>query len=398
MRVLQVNSVFGVGSTGRIVRDIHGSLLDSGHESFVAYGRQPLVDQSNAIRIGNQRSVYAHVAKTRLLDKHGFGSTKATSEFLEIISGMRLDLIHLHNIHGYYMNVDLLFSYIKHSEIPVVWTFHDCWPFTGHCAYFTYANCEKWKTQCRDCPQSRSYPSAYIDNSIANFRKKQQVFTGVKNLHIVTPSVWLADLVKGSYLSEYPVEVIRNGIDLSSFKPTECNFRSEYGLEGKTILLGVASIWDERKGLKFFFELASIISNNEHIVLVGVRENETKGKTIPNNMTIIPRTNDVKELAGLYTTADYFLNPTLEDNYPTTNLEAIACGTPVVAFNTGGVSETIRSSNGVLAQEKTAVSLYKAVLNFRQYSFEDSVRATYGKDVSTSSYLSLYYRVLQGVR
>jgi putative colanic acid biosynthesis glycosyltransferase len=213
MKVLQINSVCGIGSTGRIATDIHDILIEQGHESYIAYGRDLPKNCENAIRIGTKIDNYTHVAKTRLLDKHGFGSIKATKEFINKVIDINPDIIHLHNIHGYYINIEILFDYLKEANKPVVWTFHDCWSFTGHCAYFDYVGCNKWKTGCYSCPEKKAYPSSLIfDNSKNNYINKKEIFTVVKNLTIVTPSQWLANLVQESFLNEYPVKVINNGI------------------------------------------------------------------------------------------------------------------------------------------------------------------------------------------
>ena len=350
MKVLQINTVCGRGSTGRIATDIHKLLLEQGHESVIAYGRGEAINCDNAIKIGNKIDFYNHALKTRLLDKHGFGSKKATKNFIDRIIDYNPDIIHLHNIHGYYLNIEILFNFLKEFNKPVVWTLHDCWAFTGHCAYFDYANCYKWETHCQKCPERKSYPkSIFIDNSYSNFEKKKKLFRGLDKLTLVTPSEWLAKLVKRSFLKEYTVKVINNGIDLSVFKPSPSNFRKRYNLENKFIILGVANKWEKRKGFEYFIKLSKLIEPDETIVMVGLSKRQLKQLT--KNIIGITRTNNVQELAEIYTTADVFFNPTLEDNFPTTNLEALACGTPVITFNTGGSIEAIDSSTGYIVEK-----------------------------------------------
>jgi glycosyltransferase involved in cell wall biosynthesis len=340
MKVLQINSVCGRGSTGRIVLDIHNELMMQGHQSFVAYGREPAVDCNGVIRIGSKYDVYLHVLRTRIFDEHGFGSRKATAKFIKKIDEIKPDIIHLHNIHGYYLNIEVLFNYFKEVQVPMVWTLHDCWSFTGHCAYFDYVGCSRWREGCFRCPQKSRYPSSwFFDKSLVNWKKKKELFAGFKNMTLVTPSRWLAELVKQSFLKDYHVVVIPNGIDTSVFKPTPSDFRKRYGLENKFIILGVANVWEERKGLKYFLELSKMLNDDEVIVLVGL--NEKQKKYLPKNIIGISRTSSVRELAGIYTAADVFVNPTLEDNYPTVNLEAQACGTLVITFDSGGAKETI---------------------------------------------------------
>lgn len=365
MKILQINSVCGVGSTGRIATDLYKVLEEQGHECKIAYGRGTAPEGIDSIKIGSNLDNYAHVFKTRVFDKHGFGSASATNKFIEEVKEYNPDIIHLHNIHGYYINIEILFNYLKEANKPVVWTLHDCWGFTGHCAYFDYVGCDKWKNGCDKCPQKEGYPTSKVfDNSKLNYEKKRELFTSVKNMTIVTPSKWLANLVKESFLGKYPVEVINNGIDLEVFKPTESNFREKYNLQDKFIVLGVASVWDERKGLKYFIELSKKLSNDYKIVVVGVNENQKK--ELPNNILAITRTNNVKELAEIYTAADVFVNPTLEDNFPNTNLEALACGTAVIVFNTGGSVECIEVINGCIVEKANINGILKSIENLRQ--------------------------------
>ncbi len=402
MKVLQINAVCGRGSTGRIVLNIHKTLLQMGHESYVAYGRPPAIGCPEAIRIGSKLDLYSHVLLTRVFDLHGFGSKRATIKFLKKVEQIDPDIIHLHNVHGYYINVELLFNYLKESGKPVVWTLHDCWPFTGHCAHFDYVGCEKWKTGCLECPQKGRYPASYfLDNSKKNYEMKKRLFTGLKKMVIVTPSRWLANLVKESFLKEYPVEVIPNGIDTSLFKPTPGDFRKKYGLEGKFVILGVANVWEERKGLKYFLELSELLREDEVIVLVGL--NRKQIKTLPKNIVAIPRTNSPVELAQIYTSADVFLNPTLEENYPTVNLEAQACGSYVITFSSGGCRETILQEHvtGEVVERTIDVRSTRTLIDRIREKIHSNLRARKSLDTEKLSfdrtleaYLNLYKRVI----
>ncbi|MBZ4663250.1 MAG: glycosyl transferase [Caloramator sp.] len=391
MKVLQINSVCGVGSTGRIATDIHQILKEQGHESFIAYGRGEAKNCDNAIRIGNDVDVYKHVALTRLFDRHGFGSKKATIDFIKKIEELDPDVIHLHNIHGYYINIEVLFSYLKRSNKKIVWTLHDCWAFTGHCAYFDYVGCDKWKTGCYNCPQKNKYPqNIFIDSSGVNYEKKKELFTGIKNMTIVTPSKWLAGLVKESFLKEYEVKVIHNGIDLNVFKPVDgSNFRKKYSIEDKFVILGVANIWDERKGLKYFIELSKMLDENYKIVLVGL--NEKQLKNLPENIVGIKRTNNLNELVEIYSAADIFVNPTLEDNFPTVNLEALACGTPVITFNTGGSVECVDESCGVIVNKGDIKELQEKIKTIKikkDYCFIQAKK--FDKKNKFNEYINMY--------
>lgn len=392
MRILLINSVCGIRSTGRICTDLAEQFEKDGHEVKIAYGRieqVPKKYQKYAVRIGNDFDNKIHGLRTRILDEHGFGSKKATKDFLKWADEYNPDLLWLHNIHGYYINVEILFEWIKkRPHMEVKWTLHDCWAFTGHCAHFIAIGCEQWKTKCITCQEKHAYPASKLkSNCKNNYYRKKKAFTGVHNLTLITPSKWLADLTRESFLKEYPVEVHYNTIDTTIFKPTPSDFRTKYGVENKRIILGVASTWTERKGFYDFIKLAEMLDDSYTIVLVGISEEGFKamkaakatksvakpskseiikfdsGIAIPSDMDIlyevitgkkyessqkkqadiicIQRTNNVRELAEIYTAADMFINPTYEDTYPTVNLEARACGTKVITYNIGGCIETI---------------------------------------------------------
>ncbi|BDU80964.1 glycosyltransferase [Clostridium perfringens] len=363
MKVLQINSVCGVGSTGRIATDLYKVLEEQGHECVIAYGRGTAPEGIKTIKIGTDFDNYMHVAKTRLFDKHGFGSTKATKEFIKKVKEYDPDVIHLHNIHGYYINIEILFNYLKEVDKKVIWTLHDCWAFTGHCSHFDYIGCDKWKAECEKCPQKKEYPSSILkNNSNWNYEKKKQLFTSVNNMTIVTPSRWLSNLVKESFLNKYPIKVINNGIDLGIFKPTKSNFREKHNLQDKIIILGVASVWTKKKGFYYFIEVAKKLNDSFKVVMVGISE---KQKTrLPKNILAISRTNNAKELAEIYSAADIFINPTLEDTYPTTNLEAIACNTKVITFDVGGSKEAVLDNNNSIVNGRDCDSLIDKIIDF----------------------------------
>jgi glycosyltransferase involved in cell wall biosynthesis len=365
MKILQINSVCGVGSTGRIATDLYKVLEEQGHECKIAYGRGIAPEGINSIKIGSKLDNYTHVFKTRVFDKHGFGSVNATKKFIEKVKEYDPDIIHLHNIHGYYINIEILFNYLKEANKLVIWTLHDCWALTGHCAYFDYVGCDKWKNRCSDCPQKQGYPSSKIlDNSKLNYEKKKELFTSVKNMTIVTPSKWLANLVKESFLRKYQVEVINNGIDLDIFKPTRSNFRKKYNIEDKFIVLGVANMWDERKGLKYFVDISKELDDDYKVVIVGV--NERQKRELGEYIIAIDRTNNIQELAGIYTTADLFLNPSAEETMGLVTVEAMACGLPVIVSNRTAIPEVIDQCCGIIIPELNSNEIIKQIDLFRR--------------------------------
>ena len=340
MRILMTNVVCGIRSTGRICTDIATALEAQGHDVKIAYGREnvPKQFQKYAVKIGSDFDVYMHGTKARLLDGCGWGSRKATQKFIAWVKKYDPDVIHLHNIHGYYINIEILFQYLRTCGKKIIWTLHDCWGFTGHTAYCDVANCERWITGCHDCPLLKEYPSSFMDRSKENWRKKKELMNSIPNLTIVTPSEWLAGLVKKSFLKQYPVKVIHNGIDTSQFYPMGNDIRDYYGIGNKFMLLGVATSWDEMKGISDYFKLADMLGERYQIMMVGLT-NAQKAK-LPDNIIGIERTNSVKELAKLYSAADLFLNLSYCENYPTVNLEAISCGTPVLTYKVGGSPES----------------------------------------------------------
>ncbi len=362
MKVLQINSVL-YGSTGRIMLQIYELAQKNDINAYIAVpnGRHnKKQNKSNYLWIGNRFSEDLHLILSRLTGYNGYFSKGATRRFLKKIDEINPDIIHMHNLHNSYINLKELFRYIKKKNIRVVWSLHDCWSFTGKCPHFVMANCEMWKTGCYSCPQYRSYPQAFIDKSKQMYIQKKELFTGVKNLTIITPSKWLAGLVKQSFLKDYEVKVINNGIDLDVFSPTESKFRERYSLDNKKIILGVAFGWGRRKGLDIFIELSKRLNDDYRIVLVGT--DDAVDLQLPENIISIHRTQNQKELAEIYSTADVFVNPTREDTYPTVNMESIACGTPIVTFNTGGSPEILDEKTGIVVDVDDIDALEKAII------------------------------------
>lgn len=394
MKVFQINTVCGVGSTGRIATDLYHVLEEDGHSCCIAYGRGTAPAGIDSYKIGSTLDVYAHTMCSRLTDGEGLYSSSATKHLVEKIKAYAPDIIHLHNIHGHYLNYPILFQFLKAYGRPVVWTLHDCWAFTGHCAYFDYIGCSRWKEECHDCPQLKAYPQSYgIDRSRENFARKKALFTGIDRLELITPSQWLADLVKKSFLRTYPVQVIHNGIDTTVFKPTPSDFRERYGLQDKKIILGVASPWTARKGLQDFIKLSKMLPEEWKIVLVGLSSKQLKA--IPTSILGIKRTNNVLELAQIYTAADVFFNPTYEDNYPTTNLEAIACGTPVITYDTGGSPESVVESCGFVVSKKNLDDTIQSMQGIFSEKLSIHISASFfDKRDRYNRYISLYQKLI----
>lgn len=361
MKLLLLNATANTGSTGRIAEEIGMLAQQTGFVVKMAYGRNAVNSRLPLLKIGNKWDIRSHGLESRLFDNHGFASRKATQKFIEEIEEWKPDIIQIHNLHGYYINVEILFNYLKKIQMPVVWTFHDCWPFTGHCSYFDRVNCHKWETQCRQCPNKKGYPESwFIDRSKTNFIRKKNIFNGIKSLTIVTPSAWLAQHVKRSFLRDYPVRVINNGIDLKLFNPgTSEMVLNKYNIIENKFILGVANVWDARKGLNDFIALRQKLPTEIPIVLVGLSMKQST--RLPAGIIAIPRTENIQELAALYTAASVFVNPTYVDNFPTTNIEALACGTPIVTYNTGGSPEAVDAETGTVVEKGNLEGLKIAI-------------------------------------
>lgn len=353
-----INVVCGIRSTGRICTDLADALTEQGHKVKIAYGRETVPDQYKkyAVRIGTDLDVKLHGVRARLLDESGFGSKRATIRFIEWVKKYDPDVIHLHNIHGYYINIEVLFDYLRTCGKKIIWTLHDCWAFTGHAAYCEAADCERWKNGCHNCPKRDDYPKAITDNSRVNWVKKRKIFTGIPNLQIITPSKWLAGLVKKSFLRKYPVSVIYNGIDTSVFKPVDSSqLRKKLKIGDKKVILGVAAVWDQRKGLDDFIKLNKLIDKKEYqIVLVGLTEKQIVN--LPKSIIGITRTDSVEQLVELYSLADVFFNPSKEESFGLTSVEALNCGTPVIVYDLTALPEVVGNGLGIVVSSDSLIN------------------------------------------
>lgn len=399
MKILSINSC-NYGSTGKIMLSISEIAKTSGNEAYTCCPDERSNRKKtlhNHILFGNRYFRNIHLLFGKLTGFQGCMSFIDTLLFLKQINKIKPDIIHLHNLHNCYINLPSLFNFIKKYNIPVIWTLHDCWAFTGQCPHFTMAKCDKWKNSCYKCPQYREYPKAYVDRTKTMYRQKKKWFTGVEDMTIVTPSQWLADLVKQSFLQDYPVKVINNGIDLDIFKPTPSNFREKYNLNDKFIVLGVAFGWGKRKGLDVFVELSKKLDVNKYqIVLVGTDANIDK--QLPSNVISIHRTQNQMEIAEIYTAADVFANPTREENYPTVNMEAIACGTPVITFNTGGSPECINERSGVVVDCDDIEAMEREIVRIcedKPYTVEACLERAKSFDMNDrfGEYIKLYKEI-----
>lgn len=398
-KLLQINVTANWGSTGRIAEEIGLLAISQGWDSYIAYGRGTPMSHSKLLHIGNDWDMRLHAVQSRLLDNHGLASRNATRQFVKQVEKIKPDIIHLHNIHGYYLNYPILFDYLSSIKTPIVWTLHDCWLYTGHCAHYSTIKCYRWKNGCYDCPQRKSYPTSLLmERSAKNFQAKKSAFTSLKNLTLIPVSNWLADDVGQSFLNNYRMKVIHNGIDVHTFTPHNIQ-KSVLKLENKFLVIGVASVWSVRKGLEDFIRLRNILSNDFQIVLIGLTDKQIKA--LPKGITGINRTNSVEELADYYSVADVFVNPTWEDNFPTTNIEALACGTPVITYRTGGSVEAISPKTGMIVEQGDLEGLSNAIHIFvknRKDTYQTVCRERavkyFNKNDRYQEYVDLYNQLL----
>ena len=357
MKVAQINITYGKGSTGKICAAVSRILKEKNIDNRMFYS-QGVSDDPLSVCFQKPYEIKINALKTRVFGDWGFEARTATGRLIGMLDEFKPDIVHLHNLHGHNVHLEMLFDYLRKSEVKVFWTFHDCWAFTGYCMYYDHVNCSRWKTKCENCPQRKTY-SLFFDRSSNLYQKKKELFSSL-DLTIVTPSFWLANQVKQSFLGDKKIKVIHNGIDLSVFSPTESDFRTRYDIENRFVVLGVAFNWEKRKGIDVFAELSKRLDPKRYaIVLVGT--DDSVDKSLPDSIIKIHRTRDQHELAEIYSDADVFVNPTREDNFPTVNIESLACGTPVVTFDTGGSPECIDETSGTVIGCDDIDSLIKEI-------------------------------------
>ncbi len=395
MVLAQINLSCLWGSTGKICDAVSKLLTEKGVENYIfyTYGDNP-EQKPNYIKYGSPVYEKIQALKSRVIGNYGFNSRLATKDLIKKLDKVKPDIVHVHNIHGHDCDFEMLFEYLKKNKIKVFYTFHDCWAFTGYCPHFVIAKCDNWKTGCGNCVSRKKY-SWFFDCSRKNHMRKSKALDGV-DLTVITPSRWLSDLVKQSFLKDRPVKVINNGIDLETFRYTEGNFREKNNLTDKKIILGVSFVWDYSKGLDVFIELSKKLPDDYKVVIVGT--NEKIDKLLPSNILSIHRTHNQKELAEIYSSADVFVNPTREENFPTVNMEAIACGTPVVTFRTGGSPEMLDDTCGFVVECDDTEGMLKEIVRVcteKPYTREACIEKSkeFERNDRFKEYVSLYERI-----
>lgn len=418
-KLIQINITANWGSTGKIAEQIGLCAMAHGWESYIAYGRWSNPSKSKLIKVGDKLDMYLHYGEQRIFDNEGLCSRAATRRLIEQIKEIKPAVVHLHNIHDHYLNYQILFEYLNQTDIKVVWTFHDCWALTGHCFHFVTKDCMRWKTGCHDCPLHHLYPNTVLDRSVKNYALKKELFSANKNLAIVACSDWLGDFVKESFLKDKQIEVIHNGVDLQMFRPYGVldgfkEFQEVSG--GRFKIIAVSSVWYPNKGELDIYKLRTMLPEDEYeITMVGLSAEQAKN--LPKGIRGIQRTQNVQELAQLYAEADVLINPTYEDNFPTVNIEALACGTPVITYRTGGSPEAVRDevsdgfkefqevsrgsggtelyNTGMVIEQGNVVALANAVMQMKDTPLSSAdcrkrAEELFDKDKCFEKYVELY--------
>lgn len=404
MKVLFINTVFGKGSTGKIVKQLGDAIEATGGEYMVAYGRGDVIDQAHSYFVGSKLDRYIHAGISRITDRAGFYSKKSTKELVCFIKKYNPDIIHLHNLHGYYINLPILFGYLKDEyRGKVVWTFHDCWPYTGHCTYYQYAGCSAWQTQCDNCPQKKEYPQSLLaDSSKRSFIEKRKLIKSISNkLTVVTVSDWLKNEVIKSNLNIYSVMTIHNGVDTGLFSPTETSVREKYSIGERYFFLCVSDGWDLRKGVDKVIELSKCIDDKASIVVIGMDKKQIN--RFPKNIICLERTWNQKELIEFYSAADVLFNPSNEETFGLVTAEAMACGTPVIVFNTTASPEIVGNETCGLIIEDNANEPNVIKNNYKRMLIEKKQKSEncrnriiqhFSEEQMKKEYLELYYSLI----
>lgn len=399
MKVLLVNTFIGSTSTGNLTYEIYKMVVESGNECIIAYGRKNTKKCGDVYQIGNKKDYLLHCFWTRATDRNGFASRAATKKLVKFIDEYSPDVIHLHNLHGYYLNIPILFEYLTEKDIPIIWTFHDCWPYTGHCPYYSAIGCNRWQTECYSCPKQHQHPASYwLEQSSRNYADKKKYFTMPKNMVITPVSKWLGNEISKSFFRNKKIEVVYNGLDLDTFKPSRTSsFIEKYGLLNKKIILGVANIWTKNKGLEDFINLARVLPDIYKIVLVGLNSNQIKDVS-HEGIIGISRTENIQQLVEIYSAADVFVNPSREETFGLVTAEALACGTPAVVYNATASPELVDEKTGCVVEVGDITALYQAIKSIDKQRMSKAcvkrAEILFDKRKNQKKYLEIYEKMI----
>lgn len=400
--LVQFNPVANWGSTGRLTEDIGDVAMAAGWESYIAFGRQFNPSKSHLLRVGGKVSVITHTLHTRLFDRQGFGSYFATKQLLKKLDDLKPDVFQFHNLHGNFLNLPLVLRYASQKDIPIVWSLHDCWSMTGHCAHFVKIGCDRWKTGCFKCPLKSEYPNSWLfDSSRKNYREKKKLIETVPHITIVSGSEWLANIASQSYFKGRDIHVIPDGIDTNVYQPRQNNdaLRKRFGLESKFVILATGTGWGEDKGLSDYGKLRKILSDDYAIVLVGM--SQAWLSKVPEGVIGLPRTKTPEELSEYYSMADCVMSLSRMESFGLTPVEGYACGTPAIVYDTTALPELITPETGFVAKfldvedvKEKVVALRKIGKEYYKIRCREIALAKYDRNVCYNEYLKLYYSML----
>ena len=394
--LLQINSVVNTGSTGRIAEQLGVLAISQGWESYIAYGREARESQSRLIKIGSKWDVNFHAIGSILTDRHGLFSKFATNRFLQQVDIIQPDVVHLHNLHGYYINVPMLLRYLKQKNIPTVITMHDFWLMTGHCAYINQS-CDRWKTGCGNCPRLNQYPAAKFDNTKANWKWKASLFVDIPNVTLVPVSYWLGRYVDESLLKNVKQNVIYNGIDTNVFKPFDGG-ASVVGVDwSKFTIMAIATRWTEANGYQDVMKLSSILPDNCQIVMVGLDKQQMSN--LPKNIIGFCKTESFTQLQELYTKSDVIFNPNREVTFGLVTVEAMACGTPAIVLRDTAGEEIVDEQTGFVVDTiEGVIDLIPRIRALEKKKMSDACRfrvnELFNADKQYQKYIDLYNAVI----
>lgn len=396
--LLQINSDINWGSIGRITEQIGILSISHGWDSYVVYGRDSTTSSLNTIKVGSKFETYEHYVENVLFDNDGLASRRSTKRLVEIIKNLNPDIIHLHNIHDHWLNYDILFKFLATLEIPIVWTLHDCWSFTGGCSHYTVNQCFQWETECNKCKFKKGL-LPIIEQTGTHYHTKKKLFNSLDNLVLVPVSNWLEGEIRKSFLKEQRIYRIYNGIDISVFRNIKSSIKKKYGIEDKSLLVALATAWSEHKGLNDYKALATKLPKDVCLMLVGLNKKQISG--LPDSIIGIERTQDVNELVETYSAADIVLNLSYEETFGLTTVEGFACGTPGIVYKSTASPELVTPKTGLVVKPGDIDGVATAVREILKKGKEYYTKAcreravnVFNKDDRFADYIKLYDMLL----
>lgn len=397
VKILQINAVYGFKSTGIIVKDIEKLLNDNSHTVYVAY-QTALNPPPNSYKIGSRLDYKLHALYARVFGRQAYASRCATKGLIKYIKRISPDIVHFHNLHSNYINLNMLCDFLAKRKIPTVITMHDCWYFTGKCTHYAAVKCDRWQTTCGNCPQNKAeQPSLFFDCTAKVLKDKTDHLNKLKNLTLVGCSEWVATEARKSLLKNATIKTVYNGVDTSIFKPHDSNFKEKHSLNNKFVILGIADKWclDINKEA-----VTRIISENidAQILVIGCTQAQKDYFKSYNNVLCLDYISDRQELADIYAASDVFVNLTHADTLPTVNMESICCGTPVITYNCCGSPELIDSDSGFVVEENDINTLLLKIKQIKDTPLLFDVKEKqkkFDKNTCYNRYLDIYNSLLK---